>query len=657
VVVTGTVTDDSGAPLPGATVSLKGHAVSWTAVASVDGSFAFRVPPGRYDVTAEMAGFHVVRQSVEAQVAATARITLVLPVGAIQETLTVSAVEEQQPELATVLWNIWAEGPDRPFQPETFLLPESEYRWTLDLSGIEYDAESAPVVLNLPSSGFQREFSDWLARKAQHAVDLELTVVTDGAMVTHLGSRNRSLRVDLDKARVYAAKRMQARPVSRPTLAEVGVGADGPNGLPAYTFGRVAFDLRTGSKAGRTTVAAIVWARGRPVDQLSATYCVAPTLDDAKEECGDEAPGGVTGGQLGVDALRIAAADAPVPDIAVTLVALNASDNVHGVLRIDATGEFHSWDLRKDAWTLYRQFDNVLTEALNDAHTPEELIQVGNELANTMFPPAADEYASVSDAASAREALTTALTPAEGRRRPTVLLRPINSGVLVFPFGFLRLGDRFAGDVSNIETPLPVQAYSSSPRCLDRWIVIAPPAEVGNPEMAAVRNNAGSILSDWADRAENYDDLHKANRALNRGRGGQRVLFIVAHQSKSAFYFDESRALGQLRSAGFGKTFQTPTAAILVGCGTASPAATDVISTLSFNGVSAIVATSADLEVELATDFIQCTRTRLDQANDGVTLGELHAGALDCLKEKWGPRRFKYVLLGNPKVRLCNPNR
>ena len=61
----GTVTDESGAVLPGVTVALKGEAVvgTQTAVSGPQGVYRFpALPPGTYDLTFTLAGFGTLRR-------------------------------------------------------------------------------------------------------------------------------------------------------------------------------------------------------------------------------------------------------------------------------------------------------------------------------------------------------------------------------------------------------------------------------------------------------------------------------------------------------------------------------------------------------------------------------------------------------------------
>jgi Ca-activated chloride channel family protein len=89
--ITGVITDASGAVLPGVTVSLSGPE-SRTAVTNDRGEFAFEgVRPGQYELKATLPGFVEVKQQVSVPARGAARLALKMAVGALQETVSVSA--------------------------------------------------------------------------------------------------------------------------------------------------------------------------------------------------------------------------------------------------------------------------------------------------------------------------------------------------------------------------------------------------------------------------------------------------------------------------------------------------------------------------------------------------------------------------------------
>jgi Ca-activated chloride channel family protein len=88
--IRGEVRDDNGGAVPGATVSAVGL-VRRMAVADEQGRFQFlALPPGRYELAAELSGFNRAVRLVDVVAGSTARITLAMTVGSLTETITVT---------------------------------------------------------------------------------------------------------------------------------------------------------------------------------------------------------------------------------------------------------------------------------------------------------------------------------------------------------------------------------------------------------------------------------------------------------------------------------------------------------------------------------------------------------------------------------------
>ena len=91
--IVGTVADQSGAPAPGATVSVTntGTGHSLNAVTDRDGSYVFRnLLPGEYALTASLQGFREIRQTgIRVSAGNPARFDLKLEVGAMAEAVNV----------------------------------------------------------------------------------------------------------------------------------------------------------------------------------------------------------------------------------------------------------------------------------------------------------------------------------------------------------------------------------------------------------------------------------------------------------------------------------------------------------------------------------------------------------------------------------------
>src|ERR687885_166856 len=93
--LTGLITDTTGAVVPNASVTIKNKATNVETTATTDGSgyYTFAsVPVGTYTLTAERQGFkRVVLEDVKLEVGQKARVDTVLEVGAVNESITVTA--------------------------------------------------------------------------------------------------------------------------------------------------------------------------------------------------------------------------------------------------------------------------------------------------------------------------------------------------------------------------------------------------------------------------------------------------------------------------------------------------------------------------------------------------------------------------------------
>jgi Ca-activated chloride channel family protein len=86
----GTITDASGAPLPGVAITLSG-VERRTAVTNDRGEFTFtNLLPGAYELRAQLAGFTTVTAKATVTAGQKARLSLRLSVGAVEETITIT---------------------------------------------------------------------------------------------------------------------------------------------------------------------------------------------------------------------------------------------------------------------------------------------------------------------------------------------------------------------------------------------------------------------------------------------------------------------------------------------------------------------------------------------------------------------------------------
>jgi len=108
--IVGTVTDTTGANLPGATVTLTSNetSVTQTLKAGAGGTYSFlNLNPGSYNVAVTNEGFKgVTKEKIDVTIGGTARVDVALPVGDVSQTVTVdaSSVTQLDTDTSSLWW-------------------------------------------------------------------------------------------------------------------------------------------------------------------------------------------------------------------------------------------------------------------------------------------------------------------------------------------------------------------------------------------------------------------------------------------------------------------------------------------------------------------------------------------------------------------------
>jgi hypothetical protein len=172
--ISGTVTDEQGAVLPGVVVNLTSTDRTATFATGPDGRYRFlALPPGQYSVSFELPGFRtIVREQIEVRVGQNVELPVQMSVAAVQETVTVTG---ESPLIDTR-----AMGTSTNFtQDELARVPNSRDPWALlrTVPGVMLDR----VNIAGNETGQQSEFVGKGATRFQSTWTLDGVVITDMA--------------------------------------------------------------------------------------------------------------------------------------------------------------------------------------------------------------------------------------------------------------------------------------------------------------------------------------------------------------------------------------------------------------------------------------------------------------------------------------------
>jgi hypothetical protein len=689
------VRDENGAALTGIDVQLYQERESFgdLLVTGANGRVTFQgVPAGTYKVRIDQPGYVSAEQEVTLGPGATALVSFVLmasseqpvgstggfgleSVGASEVPLSGSWTYESAPVLesagaasfdmsleafaaesllpqsneteAGLVWNLWvATAPGPKFSPIKTLKPNANYLVVLDLSGLSYATQDSNVLAAYATERFQAEFDSWLGIQDLPDLALDVTLVSIDGGLSIVGRNTETMVLDLERARAFSPKRGTRQPT--PTMKEVA------RLHPEFQFGRVVFNLETGAKQGRRALAMSVWSQtGVPLEEIGFEVCIADSDQHYAERCGD-AHGALTTNFVGIDSVRAAAENPSYPDLSLHVMAPFPDRSVAVVLKNNQSGDIFNWSLGLLPGQLEAQLLNAVRGAIDSAKDDAAMAAAGSALVNLLFTSESGEKG-----ARAAKAFRMALTGAADSK-PTLFVRGIGALPLVFPIQLMAFDDRFVAGMARVEMPLPIQLYGSNQPCIDAWTMVSPPPGVSDAALTRVREQASGYLEEWEATTHHYSDLADFGTWIKDGEDGEQALFFIGHHEADAFRFESEGR--RLISSGIGRSFSAPSLAILNGCGTAASPGNDLVRRLNRMGMSGLVATAANIEAEMAGDFVECLDTTLIAGDQGSTLRDLYDGMLDCLSQKvdsksrpWGARRFKYLLVGNGAIRVCRP--
>lgn len=564
-------------------------------------------------------------------------------------------------------WNVWAEESDvLTFKPAARLRANTTYLLALDLAALKYSDASSSA--RLPSD-VRAMLEAWALDARDGQVPLNVVMIPDGAHFVSPAVTSQRVSIDADKVRAFAN-------IGRAAEIEDPFGELRKHSEQDFRFGPGAtFELRTAEKEGWGTVNFHIWtARWRPLHAFSVSLCVSRSDGDSPCErpvATSEADASVVIG--GLDKL-------PAPAASILFFATGPNDVVRAVLQPGSGPNFAKaavWSLRDSAASLSQQLRETILPEIGRATSDAELNRVGANLFDLFFPD---------DAGSkhGRHALLKLLNPGANSRPELVVSFKLGGPdpPLVVPFHTMRPGELtdFIGKYARIETPLERQTFQPLNGCLNKWHIMLPTRGAGQMGDTALdqamtflrggdgmNNQLGAVMR-WMDRTpavfRDWTDVLKmlSPNPLPSEPAPSSVLAFLSHHERGQLRVSSTAFI---QSHDIRTKFRQPSVAVLAGCGTAGPAASQIIRAMNVAGISTILATSAEISGYMGAQFLECFTDAIEKNGQDrtFTIGRAFDASVVCVKQAiepgtkvpYGARANKLMLLGNPHVRVCAP--
>lgn len=667
VALTGTISDQSGAVIPGATVILIGtQGARFQTTTGPDGRFFFsEIPSGTYSVFATSRGFAEYRQdNLQIGVNQAQSLSITLRVGG-GVTVPVSA----ESYYVTPTWNVWAQKES--FRPVDALNVNDDYSIVIDLSAFAFHQGAHSYGKEV-----SKAVKDILAGPEDPTFLILITPDPDFLALTSPSHNAKPLTIQRQQLKKSLGTTIT---LNRDPFEELRTNPESQ-----ISFGRVAFDVHTANHVGTTAVAISIWSHDHPVDELSVPICIGTEADCGQSEDSISLRGS--------ESVRMATGkdSNSLPEVAIHFVTLD-DDSIIGVFRCNActdwrSDEYHTWRLgRSRKWLIDYLSNTVLTD-FEHTTASNVFLRHGHELFEALFPSADTGDGSSSDDTFPKY-LATHETQDSARATITIFVRALLSGdddfvaiplmLAVSPNGSQQLGLEY-----RIETPLPYQRYDRSSKCLANWTAFLPalnPNDCGtnfsnlnacSDDLQLLLYGLGSWATSLATASpglHSYTDIDGYAQWLGTHAtkpDDPESLLIMSHHDSDRLYFDPA-GTDTIEATGVARSFRTPTFALLNACGTGKPGATEFVRRFNAHGVNSIIATSTTVDAEMAGVFARLFLT--DLANHSKTesyrVSDAWFDTVRALTQEkdrdgaeYGARALSYMLIGDAGIRLCAPS-
>ena len=582
------------------------------------------------------------------------------------EVLGGTKTEITRPGELKLVWNVWAEeGTDIRYEPLTQLKPET--------------AEKAPeysIYVHLANNGYEEKTfgtlkaEDELKKKIMEqlplttpSLPLKIILILDAEYFEPLEKPYEDMTINLTEIRTQfkAGYTMQGKPLD---LLKKQKPIP-----PNFVFGSVRFDgIKTRGKEGTGYIGVAIWHNGKPVDDFSLAFCISSSsCKDGPPKLASRERQSLPGNLSSIPAAALHFFDL-------------GSDKVAGVFWNNRNpGKFTIWDTGRSKNGFYDQLGTIIIPNLNKSATPEDWLSNGSALFSLLFPDNTKGGAEsgLQFKKYIKEQIKT--KPFENDKPPLLFVRFTENKAdlpFIIPIGLVAVdtgnGKKdFIGFHYKIEEPLAKDIATVKPGCIKRWVVSLPTKDQEEKLQTAYQHIESNVVTTWKAYAkkEFFDSIRRPTQETefnsfgawiekDQKDEGSAAIIAMSHHGKGVL----SDSSGEVLALNLKRQFTEPSIAILNGCGTMEPGATDFIKALNERGVNTVIATSTSVESPMAGDFLTCLGQEIKKAqNEGkneISMSDAFARTLRCLYQKdngYDMKVLKYSLLGDGDLRLCIP--
>jgi hypothetical protein len=577
------------------------------------------------------------------------------------------------PRLKGPVWNVWPETyspTKRTFMPlATLELANGSaagvYSLVVELSGVAFEH-----LEQLYSREIDPSLNRLLTRAPAGPSYLDVLAIPDERFFRPLDAAERLKRIpiSLEKMRQFEAlPELDQHQVLRHGLSLLRA-SDG--GKAPFSYGREQFRIEP-IRAGLGWVALAVMINRRPVDEINVPLCIVST---PQERC--PTPTFTPSTLAGVDPI----VHGQAPDASLHLIELGDDQLVgvfHAAEPADSSAEpadrFITWFIPRPAAWLQQTVTTQISPLLLGGASHYR--QAGEALFRTIFYRERPLEGEMQAEKAFRDFISKRIARHRGAPGPAGTLfvrllpqKPSTAFSIPIDLALVKLtdgSDVFLGSHFLTQSPLPLQDYSLPSDCLGTWALLVPPRELGADDYPAM-HGARFNLGPWADRFDQwksnatlFDDIDRFDTWLKAPDTASVVVTLSHHyENRLCFENDTCSSGASIVAIDVNKPLTSPSLAIINGCATARPGATEFIREFNAHGASTVIATSTSVEGELAGAFLSTLFTKMqDNAADGqYTVGR---AKFDAVRELIASRQDNapliYTLLGNGALRVCMP--